>query len=1605
MAQLIGQVWTLTKKDLLLLARRRWFSAFIRAVAFPIVLTVILASVKTWIKNDGGNGVGTPTPIRSLPEAFNIVGGTRKNFVLVNHGLGGDDALSVIDELTTTARNGNRDVHLANTTAQIQELCPSTSRGVTDCFGAIEFWSSPESNPGSVWNYTIWQDSSIRGADVRKNTSPTQVYTLPLQFAVDSLLSARNNGTRLPDTILQYPYTQQSQAEADFQDSKFFGLLVTQAIAFALFIAMVGIAYHLTGHVVRQREEGMLQLIDAQMPNTSRWECLAARTFATHLAFTIIYMPGYIVCGAVVGTLIYPHSNAGWFVLLYIMAGLAMISMSILASSLFQRQQLSAISAVVAAMVFAIVAQFTQSGQKSTNDAAVIATGLLFPPSSFVYFLVTGAVSEIFSQPLRPQQTLPGLLASVLEIRVWSLTPAVFLGFFAIQIVLYPMLAVVIERFMWGSSFRGRHLRSTAEMEGNALRLSKFSKRYNVAAKKRDRTLAVDELSCDFYAGSITILLGANGSGKSTTLNCIAGLQSITDGRIDIDGSGGIGLCPQKNVMWPDMTVSEHVSFFQRLKNPSMPQSQVKAEVERLIEGCDLGMKVHAKSGTLSGGQQRKLQLAMMLAGGSKVCCIDEASSGIDPLARRNIWEILLRERGHRTLLLTTHFLDECEVLADHIALLSKGKLRAEGSVSELKNSLGGGFRVVLPGHSGTIPGIDVSGSSIKQTHNGEETLLEVPNSKTLTPVLQRLDEQGLSGYKIEGPSIETVFLRLADEMKAETHDKSTAGEHGDEFAAPPMVLHTGKPCGPMKQMSALFMKRVTVLKHNFMPYLAGLFVPLVIAGLVPRFLRNVDSSGLQCRDPDEGTLEYFPNTLGPSSIVYGMTVGPPDVVDELERLVPTRGFCHQPSYYAPYSYCENSDTYSDSWNATSTATSLDALNAEVLPKPGGYDSQQGGFFIRENEPPVLAILTSYGFYTSVTTLGALDMALSNTTVAVSYESFGGRYTPRDFYQSLVAVFTTIGFCLFPGLFTLYPTRERLQKVRAMQYSNGITSGPLWVAYALFDFCFLLLIAILVTVIWLTNGYGYYGLGYMFVVFLLYGLAATTCSYVISLFAPSQLAGVAMTVIVQVVIAMLYFVGCFLTVDMAENAVIPRNLDILYYTIALICPAVSLLRALLVTMNIYSISCDGSTLASYGGAIDLFGGPILYLVLQFIVFVMILIFYESGGSLEAFGIRLGAKKNHHHNDAEKDIEGSDAESAEEVHRLSSLNDGLRVQHLSKTFGRNKAVDDISFGILPSEKFAFIGPNGAGESTSISLIRGELRPDSSPRPQVHIAGDSLFDSPVSAKSHLGVCPQFDSVDSMTLSEHLHFYARARGLQGKDKNSNVDEIITRLGLTEHRKKLVKKLSGGTKRKLSLGIALISNPSVLLLDEPSSGMDAAAKRTLWATLRAISAGRSLLITTHSMEEADALCDRAGIIAKQMLALGTISDLHAKYADRVYVQLVHNEAPRSTDQDMEKLRMWVRSTFLVAETERSVGGQVRFAVPIQRDGSAPSNVLDGSHMGKLFQAIEAKKEEVGIRDYSIERSSLEQVFLNVVGRHGVEEENSHEVERKGLVQKLLRR
>ena len=821
------QTWTLTKKDLLLVGWRRWFTTAGRALVLPIIFTFVVSYVKVWVSTQGHYGIGIPSEVMSLPEAFRHASSARDRFVIVNGGDDANDVQSVMRELTSTFEAGNRQVHVTADRSNLLNLCPSSSRGVSPCYGAVEFHASPDQ--GSNWRYTLYQDGDIsQSMDVLSVTNPIQVYTIPLQHAIDAAIS-RTTGGPVLGNVVEYPFTIITEAQKQQASIYYYGSLVTEILAFAFFIGLCGITYHLTGHITRQREQGMLQLVDAMMPNKQRWQCLVARNLSAHLAFDIMYLPGWIVMGGVTSALAFPNTNPGWLILIYVLAGISLSGFSLLASSLFRRAQLSGISAVLVVVVLAIVAQFAEGARYPASLPGVLATAILFTPNAFVYFMINVACFEQYGNPLDIAQPTPNN-------SYWSVPAYVFIGCIIAQIIVYPILGAILERWLHSNSSRARHLRHAKDMDGNAIRMRNFSKTYRVAFREKDRTKAVKNLSLDIHAGSLTVLLGANGSGKSTTLSAISGLESITGGNIEVDGTGGIGLCPQKNVLWDDMTVDEHVYFFQRLKRPSLPVTPSRQEAKRLVIGCDLEIKRDAKAKTLSGGQMRKLQLAMMLAGGSRVCCIDEASSGIDPLARRKIWDILLNERGERTMLLTTHFLDESEVLADHVAILSKGHLKAEGSVASLKSGFGGGYRVILP-RDDRLQAFANSSPGVLYRQGYNETVFEVPNASTLTPFISKLDGNGMTDYRIQGPAMEDVFLKLAEEMQSDGNaEKQYAGVNYSRpvSARPitsssyssdhtPLKLNTGRGCGPIKQTAILFLKRLTVLKHNFMPYLVAL--------------------------------------------------------------------------------------------------------------------------------------------------------------------------------------------------------------------------------------------------------------------------------------------------------------------------------------------------------------------------------------------------------------------------------------------------------------------------------------------------------------------------------------------------------------------------------------------------------------------------------------------------------------------------------------------------------------------------------------------------------------------------------------------------------------
>lgn len=508
-------------------------------------------------------------------------------------------------------------------------------------------------------------------------------------------------------------------------------------------------------------------------------------------------------------------------------------------------------------------------------------------------------------------------------------------------------------------------------------------------------------------------------------------------------------------------------------------------------------------------------------------CCIDEASSGIDPLARRKVWDILLAERGSRSLLLTTHFLDEAEVLSDHVAILSKGVLKAQGSVASLKSSMGGGYRLTT-GSSPRIASLQAPPGVTNHSDYNQE-VFEVPDESTLAHFVRILEQNGIHDYRLQGPTIEHVFLKLAQEMQGDSdlaRELSAAnkkcGNPDSESAVSPegkaraLTLNTGKGCGPLKQMYVLFLKRIIILEHNYMPYIGAMFIPLVLAGMVTRFFIGYDyPNGIPCDDPgSSSTQRQYRYTLSPSSIASpypAFVYGPPSRVspDELQRMVPNQ---------THYSY-----SITPHWDQVPTVASLSDFASYVA--ANATRLYIGGIFDDANAPTFAWTAGQGPAVYPPLIHSLLNSILMNQTIDFGYEEFAQSFTPSNGVGSLVAIFTVLGFAVYPGLFALYPTAERIRNVRAMHYSNGILSSSLWLAYALFDSMFILLISVLTVAIWSSQWNGWYALGYMFVVFVLYGLASTAYSYVVSLFVPSQLAAIAASSVIQVIVSMLYLVA------------------------------------------------------------------------------------------------------------------------------------------------------------------------------------------------------------------------------------------------------------------------------------------------------------------------------------------------------------------------------------------------------------------------------------------------------------------------------------------------
>ena len=1055
---LLRQIRTLTWKNFLIILIRHPFSTPLRCFLLPVIFIGFLAYARNLFIPPAHYGIGHSTPIRSLTEGLNAAGGGRNRLVLVNNGFTGGDIDTVIQDVANIARADGKDVRIVSEEDELLTLCRNTLRGVSTCYGAAVFYSSPTEGPGAMWNYSLRADGGLgTKIDVTNRNNDVEIYPLPLQHTIDFSI-ASHNGTidqsALPSQVYEYPYTSQTQQQRNDQIRiRYMGGII-DILAVAFFIGMVVVIYQLVGLIASERELGMTQIIEASMPNTKRWEPQFARLVANHIAFDIMFSPGWIVTALILGYGVFAKTSMGILVLFNILAGLSLSSFSLFGGAFFHKAQLSGISTTIISLLLAVLAQVV--GKAHTGAVAVLS--LLFPPMNYTFFTILMARWE--------RQNLPTNLLKAAPKNPSTLPGIVFFIFLIIQIVVYPILAIFIEKALYGTASPGRKLVSKEQGSDSAVHLSSFTKRYtpswwarNIATrfgKRKETVTAVNELDLKIPQGQITVLLGSNGSGKTTTLETIAGLNTVSSGTVTVDGRGGLGICPQRNVLWDQLTTYEHVRIFNRLK--SVGDLASKADLEMLVESCDLAKKLNARARTLSGGQKRKLQLSMMFTGGSRVCCVDECSSGVDALARQKLWQILLAERGHRTIIFTTHFLDEADLLSDQIAILSKGSLKAQGSAVELKHQLGGGHRIhVHNTPSRNVATLVFEGANKKVMY--DQTVYTLPNSSEAAQFIRMLEDQGINNYEISSPTIEDIFFNVAEEANFDTTNRTQAKAINDKAADNVLLterkladtdetsehlhLQTGKRVGVLLQALTLFRKRFTVFQRNWVPYFAAFFIPgkqktysylcnanqfaVIAAGLVTLFLKDFSAPG--CSPTAQVSASDIESLS--TQVDYDMVIGPRSRASEdaIARI---------------------GATLPGSSTGSGGATNLTGLLSSIHVIDGTLDDfnnyirmnfanvTPGGFFLGDDQsPPTIAYHANADISLATITQNAFNTLLTNVSISSQYQAFDVPWVSGAGKTLQLIVYLGLAMSVYPALFALYPTLERLRNVRQLHFSNG----------------------------------------------------------------------------------------------------------------------------------------------------------------------------------------------------------------------------------------------------------------------------------------------------------------------------------------------------------------------------------------------------------------------------------------------------------------------------------------------------------------------------------------------------------------------------------------
>ncbi|KAK2576776.1 hypothetical protein KPH14_005420 [Odynerus spinipes] len=1143
-----------------------------------------------------------------------------------------------------------------------------------------------------------------------------------------------------------------------------------------------------------------------------------------------------------------------------------------------------------------------------------------------------------------------------------------------------------------------------------------LKKTYNTGFLRKSLVHALKGISVDFYKGQITALLGHNGAGKTTLMSIITGVRNETEGRIFINGKNlkhnleavrnDLGLCPQENMVFPDLNVFEQIEFFGLLKNKNKTRQQIKHDVNNLIAKLKLTEKRNCLPSKLSGGQKRRVCLGMALIGDASTLVLDEPTSGMDPETRRDTWDIILKLRGEKTIIISTHNMEEADILGDRIAIVHGGLLKSYGSPMFLKKQYGHGhIEVTLSTKSWCDPEkvVNKFDSRSQVTIDNDKIILNVPFTEALPDSLDQIESQkkalGVTGINVSLITLEQVFLKIIN--------KEDNGKHlAEHFTTSTQKVQGWNLC--IQSMLALLKKKMTYTRKNPSILLMILFLPLL-------------------------------------SILF-MALSYKNRAESLDTILLRLDMYRYPKAY----YSSDSNRYGqrykeviENFNGIANYVTNGSVT-EVLLKSGRQDiAEYHNHAIVSAEFNITRTgIVANGFYSGAAmhsiplTMNILSNTIIKTLGGSEYSIEVSRqklpdtfiYTSNDSAQ-IEALSRLLIFCsfFFPtlALFVIHPLKEISTKVKQLQRMTGVTSVSYWITMFSFDLLICTLSVLIITA-------GFYVMDIILdvrlyrtteilttiLLLILLGINGLLLAYILSFMNKSRntiitilsLSPIGIVILQYLLHTVIYSFPNLQALHSFQKRLFRFIPYVSYFhgQFAFYLVAATNSKCRRFPSRVLTLMCsqyasneccemdcvDGvcnNPLPYFGDLEDDLSleENIIYLALTPVIYFVILILLE-----EKFLTRLITKIRH--SSLQGGCDKMDEEVKKEKHavalEISKINnqnkDGIRntnvnenlddndrsskiqssslflVYELSKYYGKLMAVKEVNFRVKQHECFGLLGVNGAGKSTTFRMLTGE---ETSHSGTMYLKQAEIHSDRKNYLAEMGYCPQTDAlISSLNAFDHLRLFARLRGIPKDRVELEVNKWINRLNLKACMTQPSGTYSGGNKRRLNIAMALIGNPSLVLLDEPTTGVDPAARRSLWTVLQSCqAAGQAIILTSHSMEECEALCNRLVIMVKgQLVCIGASQELKQRFGAGYDIHVKLN--PSRSEEDVANIKNAIESS-LTCEIRDENLGFISYHV------TDPKTTWT-----RMYNTVNDLKRRYNcIQDYSVLSATLEHLFI----------------------------